>query len=299
MEKTPLVTIVLPVLNCVGYIGEAIDSIINQTHTEWELYIVDDGSTDGTIDKIKEYRDDRVKLIVNEKREGLPKSRNMGIKKAKGKYICVQDADDLSSNDRIEKQLNYFKSDDDLHVLGTSFNVIDEKSKIIRTFHVEKDLTMNDFSETSAICHGTAMILKDTLFKVGLYDPLFNAAQDYGLFIKLIKDGYKMKIIPDVLYSYRVHDDRLTVKAYSRQLLSSLLARTIYFDQKISRENLPDNLSNQEIYKLLSYKHKLRYMRHDMRKKNRENKNFNYLTPETIKLLYLYFMSALEKINLV
>lgn len=107
--ENELISIIMPAYNCAGCIGKTIQNIIEQTYSNWELIIVDDCSTDGTIDIITSFRDTRIRLCRNEKNMGAAVSRNKALREAKGRYIAFQDSDDLWEPNKLEIQLKYMK----------------------------------------------------------------------------------------------------------------------------------------------------------------------------------------------
>ena len=125
----PRVSVVMPAYNAEKYIGEAIDSILNQTFTDFEFIIIDDGSSDRTADIVKSYSDPRIRLLANERNSGIVASLNRGIQKATGKYIARMDADDYSRLDRIKKQVDFLDNHPEVIALGTSFSTFYSFSK--------------------------------------------------------------------------------------------------------------------------------------------------------------------------
>lgn len=126
MNNTPLVSVNMPCYNCSKYIKQSIDSILNQTYTNFELIIIDDGSTDNSVEVIKEFSDKRIKLFENITNQGIVYSRNRAVENSKGKYIAILDSDDIAYPTRIEKQLNFMESNPDFAMTGTWFDIIDE-----------------------------------------------------------------------------------------------------------------------------------------------------------------------------
>jgi glycosyltransferase involved in cell wall biosynthesis len=114
----------MPVYNGSKHLSDAVDSILTQTYTNFEFLIIDDASTDNSFEILKSYKDDRIRLIKNEKNIGLSASLNKGLNLALGKYIARMDQDDISLPNRLEKQIEYFKEHNDICVLGSWFKVI-------------------------------------------------------------------------------------------------------------------------------------------------------------------------------
>ena len=122
-SNLPLITVLMPVYNGAKYLNEAIDSILNQTFSDFELLIIDDGSTDQSIDLIKAYNDPRIKLIVNKKNIGQSATLNKGLELARGKYIARMDQDDISMPERLKKQMGFMDEYPKFAVPGCSSSV--------------------------------------------------------------------------------------------------------------------------------------------------------------------------------
>jgi len=119
----------MPVYNTECFVGEAIESILNQTFTDFEFIIIDDGSTDNTRKVIQSYGDERIRIIKNDTNIGNYPSRNKGIEAAKTPYIAIMDADDMAMPERLEKQYSYFEKNPDLVALGTDFEFMTKEKK--------------------------------------------------------------------------------------------------------------------------------------------------------------------------
>lgn len=126
------VSVIMPAYNGEKFIGEAIQSIIDQTHTCWELFVIDDCSTDRTVEIIKSFNDDRIRFIQNPKNMGIAYNTNLGIEKSSGKYIALLDDDDVSLKDRFKIQVNYLENHPEVDVLGGADIEIDENGAYIK-----------------------------------------------------------------------------------------------------------------------------------------------------------------------
>jgi glycosyltransferase involved in cell wall biosynthesis len=174
----------MTVYNGERFLKEAIESIINQTYKDFELIIIDDGSTDGSIEIIKGYNDSRIRLLVNETNKGQSYSRNWGIRESKGSYIAIMDADDVASPERLKIQHDYFESNSEISLCGSWIEVIGEEGefKKIRkvptdNFEIKADLIFN-----CPIIHPTVMFRKKDFVQNGFfYDEEFKYAQDMEL----------------------------------------------------------------------------------------------------------------------
>lgn len=165
----PVVSVLMPTYNAEKYLKEAIDSILNQTFTDFEFLIIDDNSKDKTKKIIGKYNDKRIKLIKGPQK-GLAAALNCGIKKAQGKYIARMDADDISLPARFEKQVNYLEAHPEITVLGTwqehfgRWNFI-HKAKATHE-ECKAELLFN-----CDLCHSTLMFRKEDFTKIICFIP--------------------------------------------------------------------------------------------------------------------------------
>jgi glycosyltransferase involved in cell wall biosynthesis len=125
-KQEPLISVVMPVYNAAQYLREAIDSILNQTFRDFEFIIINDGSTDRSLEIIQSYNDDRIRLI-NQKNTGLAKALNNGIAIAKSDFIARMDADDISIPERLTSQFSFLESNVDVVAVGSNAEVIDKE----------------------------------------------------------------------------------------------------------------------------------------------------------------------------
>ena len=129
MNKQPAITVFMPVYNAEKYLKEAIDSILNQTFQNFELFIIDDGSTDESVKIIEGYTDWRIRLIHNYGNKGLPYTRNRGLNLARGKYLAIMDADDVSVKNRLEIQYNIMEKRSNLAVISSGKELLSNDGK--------------------------------------------------------------------------------------------------------------------------------------------------------------------------
>ena len=202
--RVPKVSVVMPVHNGERYLRQAMDSIIGQSYKHFEFLIVDDGSVDGTRAILEGYNDSRIKIIRNNKSEGLTKALNKGIRMASGKYVARQDADDISLPRRFEMQVIFLEKHPDYGMVGSSYFQIDENAKILSQINVLSEDTQIRESIMAQNCfaHGSVMMRKDTFEEVGSYDERFKFAQDYDLWLRIIQT-FKVANIRRPLYCWR------------------------------------------------------------------------------------------------
>lgn len=222
------VSVILPVYNSEKYIKDAVESILNQSYKDFELLaIYDNGTTDNSPKLLNEYSkvDSRVLPINIGSKRGIVNALNHGIKISKGKYIARMDADDISFKERIEKQVEFLDKYIDVDVVGTSieiFGEIADESRIYSEEWFNKQFDFNSFEETEkvflrgcAIAHPTAMFRRDKILKVGCYREEYKEAEDYDLWMRIIKSGGKIAKIEDRLLRYRMHEESKTNNSYS------------------------------------------------------------------------------------
>ena len=201
----PKISVVMPVYNTdEEYLREAIESILNQTFTDFEFIIINDGSTNNAENVILSYKDSRILYLKNQENLGLIKTLNYGFDLVKGKYIARMDSDDISLPTRFEKQVEFFDKNPDIGILGTWFNCI-PKNRIVETFPNDKDIKEYLLVNSNIIGHPTVMIRKSIveIFEVK-YDENHPYVEDYALWLSLI-DKVKFANIPEILLDYRIH----------------------------------------------------------------------------------------------
>lgn len=218
-----LITVLIPTYNCEQYVHDAVKSILDQTYANFECIIIDDCSTDSTVDIIKAFDDTRIKLIVKPENSGYTNSLNYGLTIAKGQYIARMDGDDISLSHRFEKQIEVLEQDKNIAVCGSVFRIIDTET-FIAAPEKHEDIKLGLLND-SCIGHPTAMIRKSVLDKYQInYNIDFEPAEDYDLWVRLSKLG-KLHNIQEVLFLYRVHDSQVSVKQKEIQRKSASLSR--------------------------------------------------------------------------
>lgn len=207
----PKVTVLMSVYNGERYIDEAINSILTQTFTDFEFLIINDSSTDTTSDIIQGYNDPRIKIITNEENLGLTKSLNIGLRKAKGKYIARMDADDISFPCRLEVQYSFMQTHNDVGATFGWVEVINENGETIRlnnSRHSPEEIYYI-LNFRNCLAHSTAMISREIIEKVGGYNELIITAQDYELWNRISKKSKIVKI-NQYLVKWREHNKSIS-----------------------------------------------------------------------------------------
>lgn len=206
----PLVSVIMPAYNAGKYIGEAIESIIEQTYRQIELIIVEDCSTDDTLKQIEKYKDERITVVPNCENRGVSCSTNRGMALAKGKYIALLDDDDVAALNRIEKQVAYLEQHEEIDILGGWTETIDGEGNHIGYYAQPR--TNPRYIKALLLFgwwgfgNGTTMIRKRFLERSGLqYEDNCHGIQDLRFFMKASKIG-TISAIPDLLLYKREHD---------------------------------------------------------------------------------------------
>jgi len=202
-----LISIVMPAYNSEKYIRNSIKSVINQTYKNWELIIIDDYSTDNTVSIIEEFQNKNIHLIKNKKNSGAAISRNKGIKLAKGNYIAFLDSDDLWNKEKLEKQINFMKSNN-YDFTYTSFTYLKERKtkKVI----IPEKLTYKESLKNTIILTSTVMINLKNIQKKIVYMPNIRKGQDTATWWNILKNNYIAHGLNMSLTKYRVHKNSLS-----------------------------------------------------------------------------------------
>lgn len=201
----PIVSVIMPAFNDESTIGDAMDSIRNQAFTDWELLVVDDGSTDSTSDVVRKiaHVEERVKLVQLSENRGSGVARNHAIKQARGQYIAVMDADDLSLPERLESQAAELSSDPELCVVASQIAEFGTWGGPVtsRWPTTDDEVNKRQLDRKMPLPHPSCMFRASALRAVGGYDERCLRAQDYALFLRL-RDA-KLRCLSDVHVLYR------------------------------------------------------------------------------------------------
>ncbi len=194
--EKPLISVVMSAYNSGVSIEASVRSILNQTFYDFELVVIDDGSQDGTFSKLQTLarEDDRIVLIHNSENIGLTKSLIRGINSSQGRYIARQDADDISAATRFATQLRYLPKYDFV-CCRTQVNQKRISPKLISVLFYRQVLMLKNI-----FVHGSFLLKRELYEALGGYDVTFTYAQDYDFIVRVVKAGYKIKFLKQVLY---------------------------------------------------------------------------------------------------
>ena len=240
VDNQPLVSVIMPVYNAEKYILDAVNSIRNQTYQNWELILIEDGSTDCTLDMIQNIEDPRIIVKKNVCNEGIAYTTNIGISISKGKYIALLDDDDIALPMRLQVQADYMESHPEIDILGAKSFDIDENGKIIKYGQPPRNnpqyiKAMLLFRNVD-FYNGTAMIRKEFIVKHNLYYlEGCLGMQDFKFYIESSKKG-NISSIDEYVLKYRRHEDNQTLKV--REKLGK--ERALLYS-KFQRQSLEDS----------------------------------------------------------
>lgn len=232
-----LVSIIMPLYNASQFVSQAIESVINQTHSNWEIIIVDDCSTDNSVAVVKEYtkKDKRIVLLQLDSNSGPSIARNTAIKKATGRYIAFLDADDLWLEDKLTIQIKFMENND-LCLTCSSYFLIDENNNKIGKFITKATINYKMILKSCSVCCSTAIYDTEKIGKIYMYNIL--KRQDYVLWLTILKDIQYTKSVIEPLVKYRilkssVSSNKIKVAQYQwkvyREIEKLGLLKSIYY----------------------------------------------------------------------
>ena len=209
----PLISVVLSVYNGEKYLADAVESILKQTYQNFEFIIIDDGSTDGSLEIIRSYDDERI-MFISRENKGLIASLNGGIEQAKGKYIARMDADDISLSSRFEEQVVFMEMHEEVGICGTAIIGFGEEMKErISTYATEDRRLKSELLFSSVFAHPTVMMRKELMDKYNLrYEKEFLHAEDFALWSRMAQHT-KFSNLKKPLLKYRVLKESITREA--------------------------------------------------------------------------------------
>jgi teichuronic acid biosynthesis glycosyltransferase TuaG len=210
INQKDLVSIITPSYNSARFVQDTLNSVLNQSYQNWEMIIVDDVSSDDSIEVIKKFteKDNRIKLIQLENNSGAAVARNKAIEMAKGKYIAFLDSDDLWKPEKLEKQIQFMKDNNSL-LSYSNYTLIDEEGKDLNIIKkpISKITYKEQLKENQIGCL-TAIYDQEKLGKI--YMPLIRKRQDYGLWLNILKKIEHADKIDEVLAIYRIRKSSIS-----------------------------------------------------------------------------------------
>ena len=209
--KRPKVTVFIPVYNREQYVGEAIESILAQTFSDFEILLVDDGSTDHSVDKIRSFSDPRIRLVCNEGNLGIPKTRNKGVELARGQYMAMLDSDDRAYPERIEKQVAFLDLHPEYAQIGSWCRMMNEQGIPLKKIKRQPAHPEEIKAELLFRCamSNRSIMARTAILQEYRYRNDYPRCQDYELHVRLAKH-YKLGNLPECLVYGRIHPQQIT-----------------------------------------------------------------------------------------
>lgn len=243
--RNPQVSILMPVHNTAPYLREAMDSMLSQTFTDFELIVLDDCSPDNAEEILDTYDDPRIVRYRGERNVGLANVLNVGIEMARGKYIARMDSDDISLPNRLQVQVDYLEAHPEIDLVSVGMQLFGDKEEIW--------VREQDFEELkicalfySPVLHASSMWRKDAFEKQGLrFRQEMVPSEDYDLWTRALVKGLKLVNLAEVLYKYRIHGTQATlqtdvVDAKSREVQSAYIRAVLPSVSEKNAEAFPE-----------------------------------------------------------
>jgi glycosyltransferase involved in cell wall biosynthesis/radical SAM superfamily enzyme YgiQ (UPF0313 family) len=235
----PRVSVLMSVYNGERFVREALQSIYSQTYQDYEVVIVDDGSTDRTPDILTQMKDSRTVIYRNAENMGLTRSLNMGLRLCRGDYVARMDADDVSHPCRLEQQVRFLDGHPDCLVVGTWCYRIDVDGQIVGHWRprTASEEVRTRLMTANAVAHGSAMIKRAALVEVGGYDEMYECAQDYDLWLRLSERG-DIRNLPEQLYGLRSWPQAISTRRKTEQEAFAARARDAARKRRVGRDRV-------------------------------------------------------------
>lgn len=209
-DMLPQVSILMPVYNTAPYIREAMDSMLSQTFTDFELIVLNDCSPDNAEEILDTYDDPRIVRYRGERNVGLANVLNVGIEMARGKYIARMDSDDLSLPNRLKVQVDYLETHPDIDLVSVGMQLFGAKEEVWTRVSDPEKVKVNALFQ-SPVLHASSVWRKESFERHGLrFRQDMVPAEDYELWTRALVRGLKLVNLPDVLYRYRLHPNQAT-----------------------------------------------------------------------------------------
>ncbi len=231
----PRVTVFVPVYNAEKFIADTVASVLRQTFTDFELLVIDDGSTDQSIKILESFHDQRIRIERNGKNRGRPFTRNKGLMQARGEYLSVLDSDDLCEPDRLARQVEFLDTHPNIAAVGSWAKYVDENGNVafICKPPAESDEIRRKIFQANCFIHSSVTFRRQALIEIGGYNLEYLQAQDYELFLRL-SARHDLANISEPLVQYRVHPDQVSLRKLASQRRFADRARVAAYEHQRS-----------------------------------------------------------------
>jgi glycosyltransferase involved in cell wall biosynthesis len=210
MASGPAVTVLIPVYNGANYLGHSVASVLGQSLADFELVVVDDGSTDRTPEVLRNYCDPRLRVLSLPRNSGIASARNAGIGAARGRYIAFLDHDDIAAPSRLEKQAGFLEQHPAVGMVGSAVEFIDANGATLRTVPMPRsDLEIRWMNLLECPLRQSSLMIRTKLAREQPYDARFLSLSDWD-FIQRLLDRAEAANLPEVLVQYRSHSANIS-----------------------------------------------------------------------------------------
>ena len=241
--QQPQVSVVIPAYNCAKYLPEAIASVLEQTYDNYEIIIINDGSTDNTREVVAPFLN-RVRYFEQEN-QGVSTARNRGIYLARGELIAFLDADDIFMPHKLEHQVAVMEKRSEIGILNSGYRLITETGEElidIERWHTIPNLTPEIWLLHKPVLPSAMMFRRDWLMKVGGFDPRFFASEDVDLVLRMAAQGCQSVWLKEITVYYRQHQSSASWRDPTRQMVNAELMQECFF----ARSDLPESMRRLE-----------------------------------------------------
>ena len=245
----PLISVIINCFNGEQFLEEAIQSVVNQTYTNWELIFWDNQSEDNSKNIYSKFSDPRLNYYYAEEHTTLGRARNLAIEKAKGEWIGFLDVDDLWWKDKLEKQVSLIDSDTQIGFIYGKSDIIfsnNENKRISKIEDLPEGDIFEDLLKDNFVNYLSALINKEKLAKIPKIPDNFNQVEDYYIFLHLSK-SYKVRALQEICCSYRLHDNNLSRREPIKGAKESLMLIKSFLSGRESKKALANKLSSLAI----------------------------------------------------
>lgn len=260
---SPAISIVIPSFNHEPFVGETIASVLDQTFSDFEIVITDDGSSDGTVEAIREFSDPRIDLLALKKNNGAAAALNSSIQRSRGEFICYLSSDDKFLPGKLDRQINFLRKNHDVAATFGIPNFIDERGLPLaeesqfngHIFHApfnehlvsREDWLRRFFFFGNCLCHPTMMIRRSVYDEIGLYDPRLANLPDFDMWVRLCMN-HTIHVSAEEVTSMRIRDDDLNMS--TPKSVHMIRANMEFFQilkhyKSLSREEIGKIFSNE------------------------------------------------------
>ena len=233
------ISVLMSCYNHDKFVGEAIESVLNQSFQDFELLIIDDNSTDKTFDMVNSFKDQRIKTFRNEKNFGMVLNTNSLIKKSSGEYIAIINSDDSWLPEKLQKQLDFLENNENHGACFTLANVVNERGQNMKN-NIQESLKYLEFDRfgflnyfffyNNPLCYPSVLIRKKVFEKISLFNPAYIILLDIEMWIRICLAGFEIKILNENLTNFRIlkNGGNLSGKNYKTIIRNSLELKEIY-----------------------------------------------------------------------